>query len=261
MNVNHKLELLDQLDDAAFALMMDEYAEAEGERLMAEFEAAMASGLVPEKPEGLDERSCRTIRAEFGKTRRKEYGSGLRTMVLKTAAVLLITLGVTGATIRSLEALRIPVRNFLMEQNGQYSKIVLDRSEITVSAGPAPVHDPADVFEPVAELLPEGYYEISHESTEGLVSSKYENEECNYILFTMTSSSGDFLVDSRDAQVSQITMEGYEATYIVEDRLQLIWVDEEQKVVYTIVSDGLTEEEFMDICTALTAHTRSLHFL
>ena len=261
MSDNHKLELLDQLDDAAFALMMDEYAEAEGERLQAEFEAAMAAGLVPPKPEGLDDKCRRLIKSEFGRAKWREYGSRARTVALKTAAVLLITLGVTGATVKSMQALRIPVRTFLMEHNSQYSKIVLDRSEITVSADTPPVHDLSDIRGSIAELIPEGYYEISCESHEGLVSAKYENEDFDYILFTMTGSSGEFQFDSREAQVSQITIGGYEATYVVEDRLHLIWCDEEQQIVYTLVSNGLTEAEFLDICTSLTAQTRQLRFL
>ena len=56
--------------EASLASLMAEYAEGKGRELMAEFEAAMANGDVPEVPEALD-RKCQEIIAQALETGRQ----------------------------------------------------------------------------------------------------------------------------------------------------------------------------------------------
>ena len=60
MSTEKKEDLIEQYEDAAFALMMSNYAEQEGNRLLQEFEEAKARGEVPAVPEELDKK-CRKL--------------------------------------------------------------------------------------------------------------------------------------------------------------------------------------------------------
>ena len=93
MNEQKKQKLLEQYDDAAFALLMDEYAETEGARLMAEFEGAQAAGQVPEMPQALDEQCRRMIRRDRAKKRGKQAVRSFRKVAVKAAVAVLVFIG------------------------------------------------------------------------------------------------------------------------------------------------------------------------
>ena len=62
--------LIEQYDDAVFALLMDEYAESSGAELLRDYQAAVDGGLVPEFPTELDRR-CRDIIHEEVRSRKR----------------------------------------------------------------------------------------------------------------------------------------------------------------------------------------------
>lgn len=57
--------LIEQYDDAVFALLMDEYAEESGAELLRRFQEEADAGLVPEIPGELDRRCMDLIDDEF----------------------------------------------------------------------------------------------------------------------------------------------------------------------------------------------------
>lgn len=245
MNEQKKQKLLEQYDDAAFALLMDEYAETEGARLMAEFEAAQAAGQVPEMPQELDEQCRRMIRRDRAKKRGIRAARSFRKVAVKAAVAVLVFIGLMTTVVMSVDALRVPVLNYLVKHFEKYSSIdFTDQSDKeTLGNG----------INPLANLIPEGYSEIAYDDHDGLISAMYENEFGNYILLSMVPTSGELWFDTEGATCENVTLGDYSAILIREERLQMIWVDEDMQICFSFVSDGLDEDTFRDICESLAS--------
>lgn len=71
--MNKRETLIEQYDDAVFALLMDEYAENSGAELLRQYQEALDTGLVPEIPEELDRRCTEAIDTEFRSRRWKAW--------------------------------------------------------------------------------------------------------------------------------------------------------------------------------------------
>lgn len=246
MNEKKKLELLDQYDDVTFALLMDEYAEEEGARLRREFEDAQAAGEVTDPPDALDEKCLQMIHRDFARKRGKENVRKIIRMTSKVAVAVMVFLGIAATTIMSVDALRIPVLSYLVEHFGEYSSIDF--------SGQAEMESLGATQNPLLDLLPEGYFEVFYEENDGLISSMYENDERNYILFSMTSATGEYWFDSEGATCTNVVLGNCEAILIEEERLQMIWVDEDSQIIYNFVSDGLDKTSFWNICESLALH-------
>ena len=164
MNEQKKQKLLEQYDDAAFALLMDEYAEEEGARLMAEFEAAQAAGQVPEMPQELDEQCRRMIRRDRAKKRGIRAARSFRKVAVKVAVAVLVFIGLITTVVMSVDALRVPILNYITELQNRYTSVqFIDSSGfqefISAASEVMAVHKPAD------------YYEIAYENAGGRYGS------------------------------------------------------------------------------------------
>lgn len=244
MNVNHKLELLDQLDDAAFALMMDEYAEAEGERLRAEFEADMRAGLTPPMPEGLDEKCRKQIKAEYGRARWAEYGARARKMAVKAAAVLLIGIGIAAATVMSVEAIREPIWKAISEIRDGQLDIDLNKLKETEPSEFTP-----ELQATFFNIVPDGYENVFYESENGRIMAMYENTSAQYYLFSMRYVLESDLAEAIYVEAIEhryVTINGYKAELIIkEDSKYVTWHIADLETEFCISTDGLTTDELL----------------
>lgn len=246
MSENKKLELLDQYDDVTFALLMDEYAEEEGARLRKEFEEAQAAGEISDTSDALDEKCLQLIHRDFAKKRGKDNIRKIIRMTSKVAVAVMVFIGVAATTIMSVDALRIPVLNFIIEQYEQYSSLQLgdnEQNNVVIST-----------TDYVWGLLPEDYYVVSSTDTEMMKISMYENGTGDTVQFIMTQTAGTYNIDTEDALCSEIVIGDYKALLLEEDGYQIIWYDEVDGVVYNFRATGLTKDAVFDICINLANH-------
>ena len=252
--MNHKLELMDQFDDAAFALMMDEYAEAEGERLRAEFEEAMRSGTAPACPPELDEKCRKQIKRHFGKQRRSAYAGLTRRVAGRAAACLLIALGISATLIMSVEALRVPFWKFLMKDYG--TQMEFDFSDFSESG--VPYVDLLDTEDPVFFYVPEGYHNVLFEVNNGRITSKYETDEGRFLSFEMRFHNIGFPDESWAENMKELKLLDFDAEYnlcyYTEEGWPLSmlqWYDPEIETMYCVTSNELDEASLISLGTAL----------
>lgn len=254
--MNHKLELMDQFDDAAFALMMDEYAEAEGERLRAEFEEAMRSGTAPACPPELDEKCRKQIKRHFGKQRRSAYAGLTRRVAGRAAACLLIALGISATLIMSVEALRVPFWKFIMEEYG--SSTVFDFSGMNEENQGVYI-DPLEMEDPVKFYLPEGYHNVSFEEDQGRINSVYETDDGRFVAFEMIHSDSNLLNTVQSAyDFERFELVCYEAQYSLcyyTDEgwpMEMVeWYDPEIETMYCVAAKGMGKMDLIEICESL----------
>lgn len=240
MSENKKLELLDQYDDVTFALLMDEYAEEEGARLRKEFEEAQAAGEVSDTTDALDEKCLQMIHRDFAKKRGKDNVHKIIRMTSKVAVAVMVFLGVMTTAVMSVDALRIPVLNFIVDQYEQYSSLHLDDNEQT--------NDTISATDYLWGLLPEDYSVINSTDTEMMKISMYENGAGDIVQFIVTQTSGTYNIDTEDAIYSEIVIGNYKALLLEEDGYQIIWYNEVDGIVYNFRATGLAKDTVFDIC-------------
>lgn len=242
--MNHKLELMDQFDDAAFALMMDEYAEAEGERLRAEFEEAMRSGAVPACPPELDEKCRKQIRSHFGRQRRSAYAGMAKRVAGRAVACLLIALGITAALIVSVEALRVPFWQAITEFRDDRIDIAFEKLDET---------RPSETVPPISatqlEHVPDGYENIFIENENGRISAMYEDEFCKYYYVDMcfdTEPDKHNNIFTETDEHRYIYFNGYKAELEVgEGSTSVSWHNADLETYFRISTDGLCVDDLL----------------
>lgn len=243
-------KLMEQYDEAAFALMMDRSAEEEGAELLRMFREASDTGALPEYSDALDRRCRDSIEREFGKRTRRVRFRRFGQSLVRAAVVVFAMIGLAGTLIMSVEAWRAPVLSYIMESFGEYA-------ELDFSNTPDQIKTEINPNDPFRPILPDGYQEVYYEVTDSLVCSMYENETANYIVFDMSRATGDYGFDTEDADVNQTTLEGYDALYITKDgRQQMIWIDEVKGIVFNLTADALSCDDFMHYCKVIAAHYR-----
>lgn len=243
MSENKKLELLDQYDDVTFALLMDEYAEEEGARLRKEFEEAQSAGEVSDTPDALDEKCLQMIHRDFAKKRGKENVRKIIRMTSKVAVAVMVFLGVMTMTVMSVDALRIPVMNFIIEQYDKYSSITTSKESAKI------VEDPCVLL---ADLLPTGYTNTIYSVEEGMSFVLYQNDNGDTVSLSITMSGTEKNVDTEGANCVEILLTNDKALLIEKNGYQVIWSSCDG-VTYNFRASNLTKNEVVVICNTLNA--------
>lgn len=239
MSENKKLELLDQYDDVTFALLMDEYAEEEGARLRKEFEEAQAAGEVSDTSDALDEKCLQMIHRDFAKKRGKDNVRKIIRMTSKVAVAVMVFLGVAATTIMSVDALRIPVFNFIIEQFEDYS--AFNNSDN---------YDVPTVSDPLSLLLPDDYTQIyQYISSDGFISSTYGTSDGCIVDFSTYPNESSGIIDSENKESSQISILGISVQLYVGEDFRAIWQDLDGNTVYCVRASGLDNDTFLQLCT------------
>lgn len=91
--LENREHLIEQYDDAVFALLMDEYAESSGAELLRDYQAAVDGGLVPEFPTELDRRCRDIIHEEFRSRKRKARLRSICRWIVRIVFALFLLLG------------------------------------------------------------------------------------------------------------------------------------------------------------------------
>ena len=250
MNEQKKQKLLEQYDDAAFALLMDEYAEEEGARLMAEFEAAQAAGQVPEMPRELDEQCRRMIRRNSAKKRGRQAARRFGKVAVKAAVAVLVFIGLMTTVVMSVDALRIPVLNFIVEHYEKYSTL-------TFNTTPQPQTNKQTYAEYFKTLLPSDYYEVASTITEHMTLVTYENHLGNVAQIYVTPAGGEVKIDTETAFYSEIELAEYKAILVEKDGYQVTWIDQDANTMYMVHADGFAKDFVLNICYQLATYISS----
>lgn len=246
MGDNRRKELIEQYEDAALALLMDEYAEDEGERLLREFEEAEKNGEIPEIPPELDETCKRLIHNTFAKQERTTKVKKLGKIISKAAVFLLVFPGLSAATVLCVDALRVPVLNFILGQTDRYSSLTTDiknngedfQSELADKMYNAPIPDSYD-------LILEEYYD------DGSITICYQNQDGYVISFMCMHSMGILNIDTENAETTELELYDYHAFFTNKDGYHLVWIDSTLDIMYELYANGIDIDTFWTIAYTL----------
>lgn len=233
-------QVYDQYVDATVALFMEHYTAALTDTVLAEESSPATCS------EGLERRCMEMIRKECAKQRRKEAWKGTKKVLRSAAVILVALLSLSSILFMTVEAFRVPVINFFIEQ-GDGFWVITGKSE------DEPIDSAFDPNDPLAGLLPEGYkLDKVLGGFDNRLFAIYINQNGEKIRFTITRVSV-ITVDSEDAPVSKKhQIAGLAGVYVHKDGAsQLAWVDKEKSMSYLLSGDAISESELLAIAEQL----------
>ena len=234
--MTRKEALRERYEDALFALLMDEYADAEGKRLEEENEALQND---PEAavPESVRRHCMRTIRRCFAARRARSAGRVAAKLLNRVAVVVMVGVMFFTVAFAASPEFRANTLNLVIDVFGEGTTFGLRENERSTGNLSSKVH---------IELnwVPDGFKLVEYDpDTFGGEEYVYMNND-NELTVSLLGSQAEVTLDTENAQVSSININGYSATQIIKDDVtQLIWADEQQGFLIYIYSFGTTPLE------------------
>ncbi len=243
MTDENKQRLQENCEEAALGLLMEEYAEIEGESLWREFQAAQAAG---NGPETLQREDRNVSRGSEAKNRRFDFLMRLGKRVQHAAVIFLVLVCLFSSLVVSVEAFKIPVLNYIVVLEKKFSGLSFGNNE-----------DLNEEYESLVDLIcsvpcPEGYHVSDQQiAADGILALYFSHEDRNVMKITIYESEGQFNIDTEDVAQTSMKIQDYEVLYLQKNGHRLMLMDAERELVFDIRSFELEDEAFWRYAYAL----------
>lgn len=241
MNLHHleniRPETREKLEEAQFAVMMDEFAAEYGEQLLEESRRLNEDESF-EYPEELDQKCLKAIEHSFAKKKRAEKLHRLRKAGSIAAVLVLVCAIAFGTAFTAVEAFRVKVLNFALE---------IKEGDIGTALGLSQeAHDSLDSlggeYGPLVLLspswIPDGYDIDETTYTTASQAIDYINESGNIISFFQGPITTGSFIDTEDAEPYETTINDCPAYVSIRgEQVILHWVDSQNLSVFQVVSE------------------------
>ncbi len=238
--------LIQQYEEVALGLLMEEYANAEGKRLLQEFETASAQGDIEPMPEDLKSKYHQLIDQAYQKKRQRKLFSGITRAVGKVAVIALVLFGIATTAILSVDAWRVPVLNFILSQDGKFALVNVGYDN------PTQEKQFEDMVKTVLENAPPEYTLVNTPNADEmslLISMK--NSENEKLTVCVSRETAQIKVDVEDTDITELNLNGYKAYLIEKDGPFIIWYDEANGLIISVAGRSLSMEDFWHLVNAL----------
>ena len=251
MSDRKREKLIEEYEDALFALLMDEVAQAEGERAI-QLNKQLKEDPNAAVPLSLQNRSKQTIRTAFAKENfHRTVCASKKVFRMVSAAVFICVMLFTTAFAVSSDFRRSTL-NAVIEVFDEYSVLKFENIE-SVAGSKQHGADEEIVYSYNIGLkwVPDGF-EISqgwdHTSNDFV---EYVNDEGAGFNVFIVSVFEDALYqfDTENTEMIPVTVQGYPAELYRKDdgRLTVLWIDTEKQGVMQVLAVGLSQEDVLKI--------------
>ena len=250
--MTRKERLREQYEDALFALIMEESAEAEGQKALEENRRLRDSGELA-IPDGLRQRCHRAIAKGFAGQELRRVGRGVSRVVTKVALVALVGMLLLTTVFAASEDFRVKTLNLALE-------IFEDHTEITLTPDESIIASSVDSVVPqlTAGWVPDGFALVEEGENSAMAWKDFQNEEAGtQISITVFNlRTGRMSVDTEDAEMLPVQINGADA-FIINDTedeiIQIIWQEDaaSEWLIY-VVGKGVSEEMLMKTAESIT---------
>ena len=215
-SINKKL--YENYEEAGFAILMDEYAQLEGDRLLAEYNDNLNDPTFS-PPEGMEDRGIKRIRREFRKRALHTAFSHIYKPLARIAMVVLALNVFFSIAFFSIEAFRVEVLNMALQFQETHTSVRFVDSSVT-----GQLHYTSDAIQ---EALPTSFLLISSEEYGN--ESYYEfSDNCgHYIKWREFPPATEFNLDTENAEVvDSIFIGSYEGVLVEKNgKVSVVWYD------------------------------------
>lgn len=234
----------DRYIDASAALLTEVACQPLTEEIHRKFGEPQAYGIP--FPESLDKRCRETIRKEFAARKRKKRRKILLKSLSGIACGLVVVLVLAGVLFKHVEAIRVPIINKIISNNGGYLQFTSDASN---SSDKRKLPKKVDWTDPLAGMITEDYFLDTLDEFGSNRVVIYKNLQGDSIFFTASSANGIGRYDVDDPEkVWQVAIGDCEGTLIEnEDSVILFWIREDLGYKFKILASDLTTDEALAI--------------
>lgn len=191
-----------------------------------------------EVPESLDRWVHEYDEKEKLAEKHKKMLSSMKQFSKRAVIIILVLISAMSVLMFSVEAVRVRVLNFFIERNEKYTEVRIEEENQNLT----PAQDWASYYIP--EYLPEGYF-FSNSSGLGLLKVLEYTDEVNQIVITQGSSTTGIQLDTEDAEVRELTIDGKEGLLILKgDRTMMFWYNDDASFT---INGHISEEEIIKI--------------
>ena len=236
-----KKKVMEDFGDAALALMLEEQAEADGKALW----EAYCEHIEP-MPQSLD-KTCRKVMAKVIRRSHKHMlmGRALRCSALLAACLVLVT-----TLVFSVEALRVPVLNFILTHGGASTVLRFQERE---SWEETPLEEMRHILD---ITVPDGFVlEIENSDSPSMLGRFYCSDDTGTLQIVIIPAMGAMSLDADQGQITEFTLAGHDAILVESDDLQAMWINKTQKLFYTVTASAMEKTEFLQFVEILAEET------
>ncbi len=224
--------LMDQYEDAAFALVMDEIAASEGEEYL-KLNRRLKDDPAAAVPESARRRAQRAVGRAFRKARAASAAKCFCRAATRAAVLFLILSAVFGIALTASAGFRASAYRFV-------TRVFDDHFEYSFEGGGEDGEaKPYTAFH--LGWLPEGYLFCQGGQGPVSYSETYQNLDGEYLNVALASlsSTGVDYIDAEGAVLRQETVKGYEVTIFYKDYLQaVIPLPESRQMLHLLASSS-----------------------
>ena len=227
---NTRKKLVENYEDALFALLMDDYMQKEGNQIVPNDDSI-------DIPDGMENRGLKSIRSGFRRLRLKRFLHSNGKIAVRIAIVVLAVSFVFSAAFFSVEAFRVRVLNMMLEFQDTHTSV-----QFAPSSGTDQVLTVEDVLKVLPEpytLDEETYYQDGFEEHAQLYSSDGKK-----VSWQAPPASVGYSVDTEDADICQDIMVGQYQGMLVEKegRTTVLWGDYDAGRAYCLIAEYPCEQ-------------------
>ena len=218
--------LLEQYEEALFALLMESVAEAEGEKALAESRRLNESG-EEIMPAETHRRCLRLIAQKMAGRNVRQFGRGFVRAAGMAATIALVAIMVFTTAFAAQESFQAkkPTFGYAMKFHKHTTVISLPASSAALSSGQ---RSPAPQFS--VDWLPKGFEPEKEEKSDSNVWIQYRrpNTEARIVIAARNLLDGSANVNTEDARVSYRQLRGTEAMVVEtpDSVCQILWAAE-----------------------------------
>lgn len=237
-------QLQENVEDAVFALLMEDVAEQEGKRLIEENEQ-LKHDPSAKVPDDLDKRCRKIIKRSYAKDRRRTVGRTIHNILGNVALAAMVCILLFVSAFAAVPEIRVMTLNLLIEVSDVSTSLRL----VGVDNGSAAQDAGADGTDSVQTLwgyrlpdIPDGYVVEYENSSEWAADLWYGNVDNKFIMIKITKAVETFSidVDTENAEVKDIQVHGYDGMLVEKkDRINAIWGDTDQNNFVSITCVGM----------------------
>lgn len=234
-------QLREQYEDALFAMMMGALASREGEKALEE-NKKLQDDPDAAVPGQIDRKCMQTIRSHFRKNHMRKAGRTAR----KALGIAAMVFGIFSALFVGAFAMSETVRANTMNL---VVKVFNERTDFYFA--PSPTNTIPKIQ---AGWAPEGFSMDSEGMDEMSSWFIYRNSKGQYIRGKYAVGSGQVMsIDTENAEVSYVEIQGIEAMLVKkENKLHITWGKSDMSGFIEIFSDGLSEDELIQVAQNIT---------
>ena len=252
MSKNNKLpdkeEILEQYEELKLKLAVIEYAEHLGKQIMEESEKIQDDPFYQPTPEEKN-KFMAEMDKHYKAMQRQQYLRNIWRKTHKVALASSIVLLIFATTFFTVEAVRINVRNLFISAQKEYTEIRLrdqepqdseEKPQITWEGAYAPTTVPAG-------------FEIA-KVTDGTNTKtiEYKNATGGHIIFQQLGEDGGMNIDTEDAEVENIIIQGSEGLLVNKNELiTLVWHNEDYLFLLMIYAAEIDNDAALAIADSV----------